>query len=67
GLLISMMILYLMFTKMQNTNLYTFEVPWIQIAISIIVTYIITFIAMLTAKSTIKRQNIIDEIRNENV
>ena len=52
---------------MQNTNLYTFEVPWIQIAISIIVTYIITFIAMLTAKSTIKKQNIIDEIRNENV
>lgn len=67
GLLISMMILYLMFTKMQNTNLYTFEVPWIQIAISIIVTYIITFIAMWTAKSTIKKQNIIDEIRNENI
>lgn len=67
GILISIVILYIMFTKMQDINLYKFEMPWLQIAISIIVTYIITFLAILTSKQQIKEQNIIKQIKEEEI
>ena len=61
GILISIII-------MKNTYYqYTFEIPWIQIAISIIVTYIITFGAMWIARIKLRKQNIIDEVKDENI
>lgn len=67
GVLISLVILYVMYMFMIETNIYMFKIPWINIGISALVMYVVIFIAMSFAKRKIKKQNIIDEIRNENI
>ncbi len=67
GIIFSLIILYAMYLLLQNTEIYAFQIPWINIMICIAITYLVIFIAMNNAKKKIKRQNIIDEIRDENV
>ena len=52
---------------MIETNIYMFKIPWLNIGISALVMYVVIFMAMSFAKRKIKKQNIIDEIRNENI
>ena len=67
GTLISIAILYVEYVFMIETKLYLFKIPILNIIISIIVTYTVIFFAMLIAKRKIKKQNIIDEIKEENI
>ncbi|MCI8393658.1 MAG: FtsX-like permease family protein [Clostridia bacterium] len=67
GVLISLVILYIMYMVMIETNIYMFKIPWLNIGISALVMYVVIFMAMSFAKRKIKKQNIIDEIRNENI
>lgn len=67
GVLISLVILYIMYMVMIETNIYMFKIPWENIGISALVMYVVIFIAMSLAKRKIKKQNIIDEIRDENI
>ena len=67
GVLISLVILYIMYMSMIETNIYMFKIPWENIGISALVMYVVIFMAMSFAKRKIKKQNIIDEIRNENI
>ena len=52
---------------MIDTRVYPFELPWGMILGCIILSYIVIFIAMASAKRKIKNKNIIDEVRNENI
>ena len=67
GMLISVVILYIMYLFMIDIKIYKFTVSYANIAISVIVTYLVIFIAILNSKRKLKKQNIIDEIREENI
>lgn len=67
GILISIGLLYILYIAMINSKLYLFSVPIINILICIIISYIIIFLAIFIAKKKINKQNIIDEVKNENV
>lgn len=67
GILISLVILYAIYLIMIDTKLYVFSIPCKYIGISIFVTYLVIFIAIYSAKRKIRDNNIIDEIRDENI
>ena len=67
GIIISTLILYIMYLKMIDTNLYIFTIPWNYIFTCILVTYAVIFISMWIARKKINKQNIIDEIKIENI
>ncbi len=67
GVLISMVILYVMYIAMVDTEIYIFDIHLKQIAICIIITYFTIFSAMYIAKKKVSNGNIIEEIKNENI
>ncbi len=67
GNLISIAILYVMYLFMIDTKLYYFSIPWLNIGICALITYIVIFIAITNAKRKIKNRNLIDDIKNENI
>ena len=72
GILFSLLILFGTSKFMQiDSNMYLsknlFEVPWLNIFISIITIYIIIFLAIFSSKKKFINNNIIDEIENESI
>jgi len=67
GGILSIILLFLLYKLMIDINLFVFQISWVNILISISLIYLIIFVAVLCAKRKIKRQNIIDEIRDENI
>jgi len=67
GTLISILVLFIMHVLMFDMRAYAFIIPWKEILGTTIVTYIIIFISMWGSMKRIKKLNIIDEIRNENI
>ena len=67
GILISLIILYVMYIALVEIAMYAFYIPIDNMLLCIAITYIVIFLSFLCAKRKIKRQNIIDEIREENI
>jgi len=69
GALTSGVLLYILYLKMVDIKLYSFQIPYANILISIAVTYLAIFIAIRKAKhkSSKKNNSIIEVIRNENI
>ena len=68
GSLISFAILYIRyFISETNKQIYGFNMPWMYLIISIFVLYTVILIATKSGKKKLKNQNIIDEIRDENI
>lgn len=67
GVLISLGVLLIMYLKMVEIKVYKFIIPWTDIFICIVCTYITIFLAMWNAKRKIGKGNIIDEMKNENI
>ena len=67
GIVISLLILVIMYYNIEDYNYYKLSIPWGNIGLCIIVVYSIIFFATWYAKRKIRTNNIIDEIRNENV
>ena len=69
GALTSGVLLYILYLKMVDIKLYSFQIPYANILISIAVTYLSIFIAIRKAKhkSSKKNNSIIEVIRNENI
>lgn len=67
GLPIGIGICYLINRGFGNLIEFTFSLPWFSIIISIIAVYVVVFITMLYASSKVKKENIIDTLRDENV
>lgn len=68
GSIISFAILYMRyFIYETNKQIYGFNMPWTYLLISILVLYVVILIATKNAKKKLKNQNIIDEIRDENI
>ena len=67
GIIFSFIILYLLCSIAIQTDLYLFNLPFNDIIYAIILVYTVILIAMVSAKRKIKNQNIIDDIRIDNI
>ena len=67
GVIISIAILYIVYLILINTNLYSFEVPLISIILVIVTVYVSIFVAIVNTRRKLKKKNIIEEIREENI
>ena len=67
GVIISIAILYIVYLILINTNLYSFEVPLISIILVIVTVYVSIFVAIVNTRRKLKKKNIIEEIRVENI
>lgn len=67
GLPIGILICYLINQGFGNLVEFAFSLPWASIIISIISVYLVVFITMLYSSSKMKKENIIDTLRDENI
>ncbi|TXC92690.1 ABC transporter permease [Metabacillus litoralis] len=67
GLPISFIIMYLMYLGLKQTFEYGFVVPWLSVAFSIVIIFIIVGLAMFYSIQKIKKDNIIDGLKQESV
>ncbi len=67
GIPLGVLVCFLMNKGFGNMIQFIFKLPWSSIIISIIAVYAIVFITMLYSSSKVKKENIIDVIREDNV
>ncbi|MDG5473204.1 ABC transporter permease [Jeotgalibacillus sp. ET6] len=67
GLPISFILMYLIHLSVRETFEYGFELPWLDILFVVVAIFIIVSSAMLYSISKIKKQNIIDGLKQENI
>ncbi|KGA95682.1 hypothetical protein AJ85_01100 [Alkalihalobacillus alcalophilus ATCC 27647 = CGMCC 1.3604] len=67
GLPISIAIMYYIYYTNQNTFSYAFELPWVNIVIVVFAVFMIVGAAMLYSMSKVKKENIIDALKQENI
>lgn len=67
GILISVALLYIIYLTMEENNIYGFNIKWNNLALAFGIMYLVIFVSVLYAKNKIKNNNIIDEIKDENI
>ncbi len=67
GLPLSIGVMYLIYRTTQNSFSYTFTLPWLHIMYVVIAVFIIVGSAMFYSMSKVKKENIIDALKQENV
>lgn len=67
GLPISFGIMYVMHRALMNSFSYTFTVPWTNIAIVVLAVFFIVGSAMLYSTSKVRKENIIETLKQENI
>jgi putative ABC transport system permease protein len=67
GLPISVLVMFGIHRSLDYTFEYGFRLPWISILFVIVVIFFIVGSAMLYSISKIKNQNIIEELKQENI
>ncbi|WP_099303776.1 ABC transporter permease [Bacillus sp. Marseille-P3800] len=67
GLPVSFGVMYLMYRTMLGSFYYPFTVPWVALGSVIIAVFIIVTLAMMYAVSKIKKESIIDGLKQENM
>lgn len=67
GLPISGIVMYLMYLGLKQTFEYGFIVPWLSVAFAIVIIFMIVGLAMLYSIQKIKKDNIIDGLKQESI
>jgi putative ABC transport system permease protein len=67
GLPLSVIAMYLIYLSLGYTFSYDFTLPWVNIGYVIIAVFIIVAIAMLYSSSKVRKENIIDAFKQENI
>lgn len=67
GIPLGILVCFLLNQAFGNMISFLFKIPWSSIFISIIAIYIVVFATMLYASRKVKKENIIDVIRDDNV
>ncbi|MCR8657564.1 ABC transporter permease [Paenibacillus endoradicis] len=67
GLPLSLLVMYLIYRSMSNAIDYSFQLPWVSIAIAIIAVFIIVSLSMLYSGSKVKKGSIVEAIKQENM
>lgn len=66
GLPVSLLITYLIYSSMAHVVGVGFQIPWLNVLISIVAVFLIIFITMMYSMSKVRKENIIDALKNEN-
>ena len=67
GLPISIFVMYLIHRSLMNSFSYSFDLPWISISYVIAAVFIIVGSAILYSSAKVKKENIIDALKQENI
>ncbi|PKR86331.1 ABC transporter permease [Heyndrickxia camelliae] len=67
GLPISIVVMYLIYRSLMNSFSFGFSLPWLEIVYAILAVFIIVSIAMLYSSSKVKKENIIDTLKQESI
>jgi putative ABC transport system permease protein len=67
GLPISVVVMYLIHKSLMNSFSYQFVLPWISIIYVIVAVFVIVTSAMLYSSSKVKKENIIDALKQESI
>lgn len=67
GIPISIGLMFLMYRALDNSFVFNFELPWVNILFVIIAIFLIVGAAMLYSSSKINKENIIDALKQENM
>ncbi|MBO0991619.1 ABC transporter permease [Bacillus sp. SD088] len=67
GLPISIAIMYLMYRALMNSFDYVFTLPWLSLLYVVVAVFLIVGIAMLYSSAKVKKENIIDALKQENI
>ena len=67
GLPISLGINYLLYRAMSDGFQFSFTLPWVSYIVAMVSVFAIVFVTMLYSSSKIKKENIIDSLKNENM
>jgi len=67
GLPVSIVIMYLIYRSLMNSFSYTFTLPWVSMLFVVVAVFIIVGLAMMYSSSKVKRENIIDAIKQESI
>lgn len=67
GLPISIAIMYLMYRALMNSFDYVFTLPWLSLLYVVVAVFLIVGIAMLYSSGKVKKENIIDALKQENI
>lgn len=67
GLPIGILICYLLNQGFGNLVEFAFSLPWASIIISVVSVYFVVFMTMLYSSSKMRKENIIDTLRDENI
>ncbi|GAA0342989.1 FtsX-like permease family protein [Bacillus carboniphilus] len=67
GLPISIAVMYLLYRSLSNTFDYSFTLPWDSLLFTVIAVFLIVSSAMLYSSSKVKKENIIDALKQENI
>ncbi len=67
GLPISITVMYLIYKSLMNSFSYGFTLPWTSIIIVIITVFVIVGSSMLYSSAKVKKENIIDALKQENI
>jgi len=67
GLPLSLVVMYAIHRTMMNTFMYPFTLPWLSIGVAIIGVFIIVGTAMLYSSSKVRKDNIVDAIKQESI
>lgn len=67
GLPISLVIMYLMYRSFSNSFAYRFNLPWVSLLVTVLGVFIIVGVTMLYSSSKVKKENIIDALKQENI
>jgi putative ABC transport system permease protein len=67
GLPLSLMIMFLIYRSIMNSFSFSFELPWTHMLIAVIAVFAIVGLAMMYSITRVKRDNIIDAIKQESI
>lgn len=67
GLPLSGICMYLIYWSTSKTFSFTFELPWVDVIEVIAIVFLIVITAMMYSSSKVKRENIIDALKQENI
>ena len=67
GIPIGIILCYLLNKAFEETVTYIFKIPYSSIVISIVAVYLIVFLTMTYASGKVKKENIIDVLRDDNI
>lgn len=67
GLPISIIVMYLIYKGTMNSFSYAFSLPWVSILYCLIAVFVIVISAMLYSSTKVKKENIIDGLKQESI